>query len=271
MKLKPIITVIAALLTAAGLQAQELFVVSEPASNRPANSLGFRLSSYLNRADTSGASTLHLMPEVMLGVSKKFMVNLSVVSSNRRSGLAYEGLNLYAKYRFFSRDDVQKHFRMSLFTRLSYNNTRVHMHEINLQGHNSGHEWGLVATQLLHRTAFSGGISWLQALNNGKNNKFTYTGLDKALAWSLSAGRLLLPAAYSSYQQTNLNLMVEMLGQINLGDRRYYTDIVPSVQLIFNSQTRVDFAFRKQLSGSLHRNFTQGFLLRVEHTLFNVK
>jgi hypothetical protein len=249
--------------------AQELYAYSEPASNMPAKSMGLRLSNYLNRADSSGKYTLHAMPEVMLGISKKIMVHLAATTSNRRNGLAYEGLSFYAKYRFLSRDDVKKHFRMAVFGRLSYNNTAVHMHEINLQGHNSGRELGVVATQLLGRQAFSATASWQQATNNGKN-KFTYTGLDQAMAYSVSAGRLLLPWRYTNYNQTNMNVMVELLGQINLGDRRFYTDIAPSLQLIFNSQTRVDLGYRTQLSGSLHRNFTKGFLLRVEHTLFNV-
>jgi hypothetical protein len=265
---KAIVLILA--ISALRVHAQELYTYTEPASNMPAKSVGLRLTNYFNRADTSGASTYHLMPELMVGLSKKIMLHASIVTSNRARGLDYEGVMLYGKYRFLSIDEVQKHFRMALYGRLSYNNTPVHMHEINLNGHNSGHEWGLIATQLLKRQAFSAGVSWMQALNNGKNNKFTYTGLDKAMGWSLSAGRLLLPTKYSSFQQTNLNVMVELLGQINLGDRRYYTDIAPSLQLIVNSQTRFDFGFRKQLSGSLHRNFTQGFLLRLEHTLFNV-
>lgn len=250
--------------------AQELFVVTEPASNMPAKSAGLRMANYFARIDTTSTTSYHLMPELMVGISKKFMVHVAGMFSNRsKGGIKYEGISLYGKYRFLSLDQVQRHFRIAAFARWSHNNTFVHMHELNLVGHNSGYEWGLVATQLLHKVALSASGSYVQATDNGKN-KFVYPGFNKAFNYSFSAGKLMLPAKYKDYSQTNLNLMLELLGQINFRDGRYYTDIVPSLQLIINSQSRLDIGWRKQLNSTLHRTSGEVFLIKFEHNFFNV-
>lgn len=250
--------------------AQELFVVTEPASNMPAKSVGVRVANYLARIDTTNTTSYHLMPEVMVGISQKLMFHAMGMLSNRQGGgLKYEGISLYGKYRFLSKDDIQKHFRMAVFARWSHNNTFVHMHELNLVGHNSGYEWGLIATQLLHKVALSASGSYIHATDNGKN-KFVYPGFNKAFNYSFSAGKLMLPAKYKDFSQTNLNLMVELLGQINFRDGKYYTDIVPSLQLIINSQSRIDIGWRKQLKSTLHRTSGEVFLVKFEHNFFNV-
>jgi hypothetical protein len=79
----------------------------------------------------------------------------------------------------------------------------------------------------------------------------------------------MLPKEYVDYNQTNLNLMVEILGQ-TLGDRNgSYLDIAPSVQFIFKSQARIDIGYRQQLMSSMYRTAPNGFLLRFEYLIFN--
>lgn len=250
--------------------AQELYVFTEPASNMATKSIGIRANNYL--MDEKGTSKLnyHVVPEIMVGVSRKIMVHLDAFLSNRNKGLAYEGGSLYAKYRFLSNDDVQKHFRMAAFGRLSYNNSDIHMNEINLYGHNSGWETGIVATQLLYKVAISSGLSFLRAADNGKINKFYYGDKNRnAINYTLSIGKLMLPKEYSSYKQTNLNLMLELLNQYNVGSGKYYMDVAPSVQFIFNSRSRVDVGYRQQLSSTLDRSAPNGFIIRLEHNIFN--
>jgi hypothetical protein len=46
-------------------------------------------------------------------------------------------------------------------------------------------------------------------------------------------------------------------------------DIAPSVQMIFNSQARVDIGYRKQLSTTLLRSAPNGFFVRLEYNFFN--
>src|SRR5690242_17246111 len=118
--------------------AQELFSMTEPASNRPARSITIRVDNSI--MDETGTSRInyHLIPEVMVGVSKKLTVSAHTFFSNRNEVFRNEGGGLYAKYRFLSHDAVQKHFRMAVFGRMSYNNSDIHQEEINLYGHNTG-------------------------------------------------------------------------------------------------------------------------------------
>jgi len=250
--------------------SQELFAVTEPASNRPAGSIGFRADNSV--MDELGTSTInyHLIPEIMLGLSKKLMVSGNVFFSNRSDVLKIEGGSIYAKYRFLSNDMLQKHLRMAVFGRISYNNSDVHQEEIAMYGHNTGVEVGVVATQLLRKVAVSSSVSYVKATDNGNNNKFLY-GLDnsKALNYTFSVGKLMFPKEYKNYRQTNVNLMLEFLSQMNMGSGNYYVDIAPTVQMIFNSQSRVDVGYRKELHSTLLRTAPNGVFVRLEYTLFN--
>ena len=131
--------------------------------------------------------------------------------SNRTEVLMVEGGSLYAKYRFLSKDAVQKHFRIAGFGRLSFNNSDIHQEEINMYGHNTGLEFGIVATQLLRKVALSSGVSFLKATDNGNKNKFIYGQKEsKTINYTLSIGKLMLPKEYKDYRQTNINLMLEI-------------------------------------------------------------
>ena len=77
------------------------------------------------------------------------------------------------------------------------------------------------------------------------------------------------PKVYNDYRQTNVNFMVEFLSQVNVGSGKYYVDIAPSVQMIFNSQSRVDIGYRKELSSTTLRTAPNGFYIRLEHNFFN--
>ena len=63
--------------------------------------------------------------------------------------------------------------------------------------------------------------------------------------------------------------MVEFLSQVNTGSGKYYMDIAPSVQMIFNSQSRVDIGYRNEVSSTMLRTAPNGFFIRLEHTFFN--
>lgn len=261
---------IAMLLVSLTGMAQELFVFTEPASNMAAKSIGLRLNNYIMPEKYTDETNYHLVPEIMLGISKRLMVHGDVFLSNRNKAFAAEGGSIYAKYRFLSNDQLQKHFRMAAFGRYSFNNSDIHQEEINLYGHNSGYEVGIIATQLLHKVAISSGLSFIKAMDNGSKNKLTYGAPDtKALNYTLSLGKLMLPKEYTDYKQTNVNLMVEFLNQLNLGSGKYYMDVAPSVQFIFNSVARVDISYRKELTSTLFRTAPEGFFVRLEYNLFN--
>jgi hypothetical protein len=253
------------------LQAQELFVVTEPASNMAKGSAGLRLSNYLMKEQYTSGYNYHLIPELMVGINKKIMLHAEAFISNRNNNsLIVEGGSLYAKYRFLSMDDIQKHFRMAVYGRASINNSDIHQEEIETNGHNSGYELGIIATQLLHKVALSSSVSFEKAMDNGSQNKFPYMGRSAAVNYTFSVGKLMLPKDYTDYRQTNLNLMFEVLGQTNTGNGGSFLDIAPSLQLIFNSRSRIDFGYRQQLFSSLRRTAPNGFIVRFEHNFFNI-
>jgi hypothetical protein len=252
-------------------KAQELFSMTEPASNIAARSISTRIDNSIMDEINSSKINYHLIPEVAVGVSKKLMLRLSTFFSNRTRRFKNEGGSIYAKYRFLSNDAIQKHFRMAAFVTISFNNSDIHQEEISMNGHNTGLEAGLVATKLVHKIALSATVSIVKAVDNGNNNKFIYgSNNSKTVNYSFSFGKLLLPKAYSNYRQTNINLMVETMSQVNTGSGKYYVDIVPTVQLIINSESRIDLSYRKQLSSNLLRTAPNGFFIRIEHNFFNV-
>lgn len=251
------------------LQAQELFVLTEPASNMAAKSLGFRAMNSMMKEENGTGINYHLMPEIMWGINKHWMIHVQGFLSNRNNTLVGEGGSVYAKYRFLSNDDVHSHFRLATYARLSTNNSDIHQDEIETMGHNSGYELGLIATQLLHKIAISASISFEKAMDNGSNNKFPASQANSAMNYTLSIGKLMLPKEYTSYKQTNVNLMVELLAQ-RLSSGKYFIDIAPALQFIIHSQARIDVAYKYELYNNMIRTAPNGFILKLEYTLFNI-
>ena len=96
---------------------QELYVFSEPASNLPAHSMSVRLTNHFVTSDNIyNRFSNRVMPQVMFGISKKFMLGISgTIGNMHTTDLRYESARFYAKYRFLSKDDIHKHFRMAVF------------------------------------------------------------------------------------------------------------------------------------------------------------
>jgi hypothetical protein len=251
--------------------AQELFTYSEPASNMAAKSIGLRLENTLMRDGVSGNYEYQLLPSVMWGISKKLMVHVEGFFSNRNNSLAAEGGSVYAKYRLYSQDEVHSHFRMAALAKAAYNTSDILQPAIDLNGHNSGYELGLVATKLVNKVAVSAGSSWFHATDNGQSNKYPYKdAMRNAMGYNLVVGTLLLPKEYTSYDQVNVNAMMEFQGQANIQTGDSYIDLAPSLQFIFLSRMRLDFGYRFPLYDNLGRTARKGFLLRFEYSFFNV-
>lgn len=249
--------------------SQELFVYTEPASNMPSKSVGIRLTNMLMNDKEDKKLNYHLLPELMWGVNKNLMLHVEGFISNRDRKLVTEGGSFYAKYRFLSKDDIHSHFRMAAYGRASYNNSTIHQDEIETNAHNSGYEAGLIATQLINKVAISASTSYEKAMDNNQY-KFPVAQSNSAVNYTLSVGKLMLPKEYTSYKQTNMNLMLEFIGQRLNGNGKHFIDMAPSIQFIFNSQTRVDIGYRKELTSTMNRQAPNGFLIRFEHLLFNV-
>jgi len=240
-------------------KAQELFLFSRPASNIPAHSLSLGLG---NSLIVSPNSFVRIQPEVAYGVSGKLMFQWQGAVTNRIDGLKFNGQSLYAQYKFLNIDEKKRHFRMAGFARLGLGDKVQFQDELDVNGMNSGWEFGLIGTQLLHKTAISGTV--------GIENVYYQNKTNTALSYSLSVGQLFLPKKYKNYKQTNVNIMTEILGQSAFGASKSFVDIAPVVQFIFFSRSRLDFAYRTQLLGNMDRVAKSSFTVRLEYNLYNV-
>lgn len=258
------------LLPALGSGAQELYVFSDPASNLPANALSVKVSEhFLSRGRINKQFTNRLMPQVLFGISKKWQLSLSGTLANMHTAtFRTESANLNIKYRFLSHDQLHKHFRMAVFAEASATRAPFHFDEITLMGDKDGIEAGVIATQLWHKLALSGTLSHTQVLHPSRKDNVIYVPSRKyeSLNYSVSAGYLLFPRQYTDYRQTNLNLYLEWLGQQTLDRKSYYLDMAPALQLIFNSNAKLNLGYRFQLSGSMQRMTRSSWLLSFERS-----
>lgn len=251
-------------------RAQELFTYSEPASNMPAKSFALRANNYLMRNKASGNYSYGFAPEILFGISKKVMLHAETFFGNDMNNFKLDGGSLYAKYRVFSEDEVHSHFRISVYGKAAISNVSIMQPALDLTGRNTGIEGGAVVTKLINRLALSAGSSFVKGFNNAGGNKFPapFEGRN-AVNYNLAAGRLLFPIEYKSYRQTNINVMLEILGQTNIAAGSSYIDIAPSLQFIFLSTVRVDAGYRFPIVKSLYRISEQSFLLRAEFNFFS--
>lgn len=253
--------------------AQELYIFSEPASNIPAHSVSAKLTEHFVTNDNIYNRFSHrLMPQVYMGISKKIMLSASGTFANMHTpNFRFESVNVYGKYRFLSKDGLHRHFRMAAFAEASSTRAPFHYDEITLMGDKSGVEAGLITTQLWHKLAVSATISHTQLLDKSRFNKVLYIPERnyQSLNYSLSAGYLVLPKEYTDYKQTNLNLYVELLGQQTLDRKTYYWDIAPALQLIFNSNAKLNIGRRMQLSTTMDRMARNSWLVSFERTFLN--
>ena len=250
--------------------AQELYVFTEPASNIPAHSISLKLTDHFVTSDNIYNRFSHrLMPQVMLGVSKKLMFHIGGSFSNMHTpDFRAESINFYTKYRFLSKDELHKHFRMAVFAEISATKAPFHYDEITLMGDKEGMALGLVATQLWHKLAVSATVTHTQLLDNSRFNKVLYIPQRnyQAMNYSLSAGYLVFPKEYRDYKQTNLNLYLEILSQQTLDRKTNYLDIAPAVQLIFNSNAKLNLGYRFQATGNMSRMANNSWQVSFERT-----
>ena len=251
--------------------AQELFPYTEPASNMPAKSMSLKMSAMLGKGVHGDKLDQRYSPEVMFGISKKWMLHAGLTLSNMyESFFYYESARLYAKYRFHSNDDVHKHFRMAAFATAAYSRNHLQHNELNLMGDHSGVQAGLIATQLWNKLAVSGTASLIEVLDEKRNDKPQQYAF-QSFNYSLSAGYLVLPRVYKDYDQTNLNIYAELLGGQNLDweYEKYYLDLAPSLQLIFKSTSKLNLGYRFQLKSDIYRNMKSSWMVSYEYIFLN--
>jgi hypothetical protein len=236
----------------------------------PAKSISTKLTSSIGQRSGKRAMQRYT-PEIMLGINKNLMVHGATTFSNMHTGnVAWESVYIYGKYRFFSKDDVHSHFRMAAFAEGGYSKNPILYDELNVQGDVSGLQAGLIATQLQNKLAVSGTVSYIKALYDEAKVHHTNV-VDNAMNYTLSAGYLVLPREYTSYNQLNFNIYTEFLAQHAIGDgKTYFIDAAPAIQFIFNSNSKLNLGYRFQVKGNANRSMQKSFLVSFEHTFFNV-
>lgn len=261
------------LLFAISSTAQELYPFSEPASNMPAKSIAVKLGTMYGKGPHSDRVLQRYTPEIMFGLSKKWMVHASAGFSDMHEPYFYfESAKLYAKYRFLSIDDVHKHFRMAAFGSVIYSRNHLDHNEINMNGDQNAAQVGVIATQLWNKLAVSATGSLIEVFDEKRNDKtLPQQYAFEALNYSLSAGYLVLPRNYTDYKQTNLNIYAELLGGRNLDWKyeKYYLDLAPSVQLIFNSTSKLNIGYRFQLKSDIYRLMKNYWMISYEYIFLN--
>jgi len=265
------ILVIIVLLTFHKTRGQELFVVTDPASNVTARSLSVNIMQSSFKEKFEKGYSYHLMPEITYGLTKNLMFRGSAFISNRSNKLYAEGGSILAKYRFYSSDDLNRHFRLAAYGRYSFNRADIHQEQIEILGHNTGFETGVIATKLIKKVAISTSVSYEKAFDNKPQYDFPGNFGDNATNYTLSFGRLMYPKKYTNFKQTNINLMVEFVGQTINANGKKYIDVVPAIQFIFNSQARIDLAYRQELYSAMVRSAPNGFYFNLYYTFFSLK
>jgi len=256
------------------INAQELYPYAEPASNMPSKSISVKLGAMYGKG-VHRSNTLHrYMPEVMFGLNKNWMVHASLGFSNMHENyFYYESAKIYAKYRFLSIDEIHKHFRMAAFASATYSRNHLDHNEINLQyADQSGVQAGIIATQLWHKFAISGTASISEVLDEERTEKvFPQKYAFESFNYSISAGYLIFPRSYIDYNQVNLNLYAELIGgrNINWPQEKYYVDLMPSIQLIFNSTSKLNLGYRFELSSDIYRLMRKSFMISYEQIFLN--
>ncbi len=267
------VLLLAACFSALQAHAQELYSYTEPASNIPARSVSAKLGAMIMRERQPGQPVQRYASELGMGISKSWMLRAGATFSDTHGKrFGGESVRLYAKYRFFSKDEVHKHFRMAAFALGSYTRNRPEFNELNLMGDQSGVQAGIIATQLIHKLAVSGTASLTEIITKQRWQKATEDlHAWEAINYSLSAGYLLFPRSYTNYKQTNINLYAELLGSRNLAwaFEKHFIDLAPSIQFIFNSAGKLNIGYRFQLAGDINRMADKSFMISYEHLFLN--
>jgi hypothetical protein len=255
--------------------AQELFIFSEPASTMPKKAIMFRMNSR-HYADPSGYY-YKLNPELGYGLAKNLMGHIEGFYSNWavQSG-AMDGVGMNFKYRFFSADDLHKHKRLALTGKVIYSFHPLSMQWMLEEGNTSLASVGLIYTQLIHKLAISGKINYIKPFT-GANVPIDYVTNGELLQWQLSSGLLTFPIEYKNYNQVNVNVYAEYIGQQNLAlqnradlsaSHAINHDLGLGLQFIFASRFTTELAYRMNIGGTMNRMTNSMYYFNLEYMLF---
>lgn len=239
--------------------SQELFIATEPASNRPKGVLITKLGT--SYQSTGSDYTIEIMPRCMYSFNANIMGSLGVtyrytqLISPESQSHNTTSLNGFLKYRFLIIDRKHKHFRAAALAQFSTSKNEICTNVSPIAGVYNGLSIRLIQTYLHKRFAFSGDYGILFQNQHG----ITLFDQQKVFTYILSSGYLIRPYPYRSYKETNWNFYLEWLGSITQypsnssgvlencrkeGTTVHFTEISPGLQFIFRSRSRLDLSCR---------------------------
>jgi hypothetical protein len=265
--------------------SQELFISTEPASNRPKGVLITKLGT--SYQSTGSDYTIEIMPKCMYSLTANIMGSLGVTTrytqlispeSQRFTATSFNG---FLKYRFLNFDSKHKHFRMAALVSFSTSKNELCTPVSPEGGIYKGLSIRLIQTYLHKRFAFSGDCGLLFQNQTG----VVLFEQQKVFTYILSSGYLIRPYPYRSYKETNWNFYLEWLGNISRypsntsdvlencrkeGATVHFTEISPGLQFIFRSRSRLDLSCRVPAISKNSVN-TPDFMIYVayEHYLYS--
>ena len=303
--------------------AQELFNLTLPASTLPKGALGVRLfdESYSESGLIRKISVL----KIMYGLTPKLSIVLSAVGADYHSlnlpldfiqhdhsgkggppspntpvpvpnPFIFDGVDVYAQYRFFSSDGENSHFRMAAYGEASDVRIASHLAEAELLAHNSGFGAGVITTYLKSHFAATVTLGYIIPLAYHGNAIDKYGGAyptniiyGNAINYDVALGYLLFPQHYKNYKQSNLNIYLEFLGKsygaanvtqqdgvvtdhipnsIPILRAGNYVDINPGIQYIIRSSTRIDVSMGFPLLNSSYNHTYPLYYIGLQRYFF---
>lgn len=302
--------------------AQELFILNEPASSVPKGVLGVRVFTQ-NYKEYSANRSLNAL-RMMYGATPKLSIMATASISNHhdkklpkdlinhthvgnqtnyytqviKRGVHYSylfnGLHLFAKYRFLTNDAQHTHFRMAGYGEWSNVGVAHDEAEPNLMDDTGGYGFGIISTYLKNRLALSLTSGFIKPDSYFEMQPDITGGPDlptriyygNAIRYNFSLGYRLSPKKYEGYEQVNWNVYLELIGKtydaatvIQNGteitartaalEKGSYIEVYPGIQRIINSNTRIELCYGFELIGYSYVHFTPLWTLAIQRYFYN--
>ena len=247
-KVKVFVSILILLVTVS-TRAQELYILNEPASSVPKGVVGVRMFTQ-NYREYNTNRGLHAL-RLMYGATAKLSVLATASISNHHNrklpkdlinhthtgnqtnyytqpikrGVRYpylfNGIHIFAKYRFLTHDDRNRHLRLAAYGEWSNVAVAHDEAEPNLMDDTGGYGFGIISTWLKDRFAVSLTTGYIkpdpyfemQPDITGGPDLPTEIRYGDAVRYNLSLGYRLFPKKYEDYRQVNWNVYVEFIGK----------------------------------------------------------
>jgi len=267
------------------ISAQELYINSEPASLIPKGTKVVRLTNsniFLDGSNIMGSisNAFIVTPSLSYGLSKKIMVSGSFQFANKpyeqdmMPNFGFNGFKLYSKQRILTTDKDKYHTRLSSFIKYSYHENKFMKDNLDLELQDTGFELGLIGTQLIKKLAISitSGFTRISNIDEkftqGTTVKWQKTNVN-TFKNSISAGYLLFPRKYKSYNQTNFNIYLEYITNTIITKdfpsryNKFSSTLAPGIQFILLSRSRLDFSYKLR-----NREMPEEFLIKLTYIIY---